>query len=114
MRYFGSTGHCAPPVVIFALIVIRFYLFSFLLLIFCSLLMAQFRQLKLRQLGLHEELQAAIERFKKSHQLGPEFDRCFQDEQQPSSASRSSQVFGATNYAGPGQFQQNTMQLGWR
>lgn len=34
-----------------------------------SLLMAQYRQIKLRQLGLHEELQAAIDHHKQGSNL---------------------------------------------
>lgn len=45
-----------------------------------SLLMAQYRQIKLRQLGLHEELQAAIDRYKQLNQLGPDLDRFLQED----------------------------------
>lgn len=36
--------------------------------------MAQYRQVKLRQLGLHEDLQTSIERYKQLHRLGPDLD----------------------------------------
>lgn len=41
--------------------------------------MAQFRQLKLQQLGLHEELQTAVDNCKLVHQLGADVEHLFQD-----------------------------------